>query len=315
MTTILKDVSIMALNDTRIEVIRTTFAEGESTKQRAFGLLVDNNVADLEPYVEVKQNGSLRLVRGAAARQRKLLEATGLNQRDLASSYIIPSVQLAKASIEGENSEAYNYVIENLTEMMDPAKGDITEAPAFTPNRLSAAGKELSKKENSKFEVDADEGLLLNGKRFGSYTIEEIKLAIRTGSSSPDALDMLLQFVGMDEEESTSGKEKLGTVGAFIKKVREAFAGTTGNEFALDACETLEATMFDLRDSLITEQRLAQKSAQHKADQQRAQRRLDRAKKTGAEREAVGASVTSPHGDAAAEVESDDGQDEESDDS
>jgi len=270
----LKDVAIMTLDEVRIEVIKQRFSAGEATKQEAFSMLVDSNIEALRPYVEAKQNGSLSIVRGASARLRKLLEATALNQRDLATSYLQPSVQLAKANLEGENSEAYAYVIENIVEVMDPARGDISEAPLFTPARLNAAGKALTKKGNdSLFEVDADDGLLLKGRRFGSYTIEEIKLTVRTGSPDPEALDMLMMFVGMDQEDN-DGKEKLGTLGGFIKKVRDSFEGVEGSEYALEAVEALEACMWEVRGSLVQEKRLSTAIKQAEADRARVARKL-----------------------------------------
>jgi hypothetical protein len=255
----LKDVSIMHLDDNVIAEIARKFSKGDTTRQEAFSDLVDANVTDLSKYVDVKENGALRVVRKACGRQRRLLELSALKTASIASTYIQPSVELAKASIEGDNSEAYAYAIENLTEDMDPTKGDISSGPLFSPSRLSACGKELKKPEGSKFSVDAEEGLLLCGKRFGSFNIEEIKLAIRTGSTSKTALQLLLDFVGMDEEETDNGKEKNGTIGAFIKKLREDFGGTEGNEIATDFAEALENVMFDLRDQLLTEVKLHEK--------------------------------------------------------
>lgn len=275
----LKDVTIMQLNEDRIARIREKFSEGESTKQEAFSLLVDNNIADLRPYLEAKDNGNLRLVRGANGRQKKLLAdpSTGLNQKDLASTYIQPSVELAQASLEETGSEAYNYVIENLTELMDPNKGDIGCAPLFTPNRLMAAGKELKKKEGDlKFEVDPDDGLLLCGKRFGSYTIEEIKLAIRTGSSSPDAYQFCLDFFGMDPEETQNGKEKKGTIGTFITKVRENFSGVEGGEFALEMAEAVEQFRDEMRDALVEQRDEMAEATKKDKERKKLQRRLAR---------------------------------------
>jgi len=285
MTTQLKDVAIMALNEGRIERILAKFAKGETTKQEAFALLVDNNTKDMKPYIEALSNGNLRLVRGASARQTELLKNSALRTCDLATTYIAPSVALAKSIIEDRSSEAYRYVIENLVQPMDPTKGDITAAPAFTPSRIAAAGKALTAKDNSPFTVHAEEGLLLLERRFGSYNIEDIKQAVRTGSSSPDALDDLIQFLGMDEEETPNKKERLGTLGNFIKKVRERYEGTENNQFALDAVETLEATMDDLRSSLISEMRLSASVKNAEKDQARAQRRLARKQRLGAERE------------------------------
>lgn len=286
----LKDVSIMTLDDDRIAEIASKFNVGDMTRQEAFSDLVDSNVIDLEKYVDVKDNGVLRVVRKASSRQRKLLEASALKTANIASTYIQPSVELAKASIEGDNSEAYDWVIENLTEDMDPTKGDISSGALLSPSRLSACGKELKKKEDSKFSVE-DGDLLLCGKRFGSYTIEEIKLAIRTGSTSVSALDMLLNFVGMDEEETANGKEKNGTIGSFIKKLREEFQGTEGNEFALDAAESLELTMFDLRDQLVNEKKLADKVNERAKEMQKLARRAKRNADLGVERDAVALTV------------------------
>ena len=288
---ILKDVSIMSLNDERIAEIARKFDTGDMTKQEAFSDLVDSNVTDLEKYVDVKENGVLRVVRKASARQRKLLEASALKTASIASTYIQPSVELAKASIEGDNSEAYGWVIEHLTEDMDPAKGDISSGALLSPSRLAACAKELKKKEDSKFSTTNEDGLLLCGKRFGSYNIEDIKLAIRTGSTSKTALDMLLDFVGMDEEETINGKEKNGTLGSFIKKLREEFAGTEGNEFALDAAETIELTMFTLRDDLISEKKLADKVNERAKEMAKMSRRANKNAALGVERDEVALTV------------------------
>jgi hypothetical protein len=289
---ILKDVSIMCLDDNRIAEIARKFSTGDMTRQEAFDDLVTSNISDLEKYVDVKDNGALRVVRKACSRQRKLLEASALKKANIASTYIQPSVELAKASIEGDNSEAYAYVIENLTENMDPEAGDISSGALFSPSRLSACGKELKKKEDSKFTIE-DGVLHLCDRRFGSYTIEEIKLAIRTGGTSKGALEMLLDFVGMDEEETPNGKEKKGTLGSFITKLREEFGGTEGNEFALDAAEALELTLFDLRDQLINEKRLADKVNERAKEMAKLQRRASKNAQLGIERDEVALTVDS----------------------
>ena len=235
---------------------------------------------------------------GAQSRLRKLLEASALKVTGLATSYIIPSCQLARATIEDDGSEVYKYIIENLTEEMDPTKGDITKAAMFTPSRLGAGGKELTKKDGSKFEVstdaDGDKELLLNGRRFGSYTVEDIKLAIRTGTTDPEALDVLTQFVGQDEEDTANGKEKKGTLGSFIAKVRETFTGTEGNEFALDCAEALETTMFQLRDSLTGEHEVGRKVRAAAATQKKEARRLRKQGAIGVERDEAASEEGAP---------------------
>jgi len=285
----LKDVAQLNLNDKAIETVVAKFAKGEQTQQEAFALLVGANVKALNRFVEKKANGVERLIRGAQARLRKLLEASALKSTGLATSYIIPSCQLARATIEGDGSEAYKYVIENLTEEMDPNKGDIAKAAMFTPSRLAAGGKEFAKKDGSKFEVatdaDGDKELLLNGRRFGSYTIEDIKMAIRTGSTDPEALDVLTQFLGLDEEDTANGKEKKGTLGSFIAKVRKDFAGTEGNDFALECAEALETTMFKLRDELTGEHEVNAAKKKAEAQMKKEARRLARQAKVGVERD------------------------------
>ena len=215
---------------------------------------------------------------------------------------------MARATIEGDGSKVYQYIIENLTEEMDPTKGDITKAAMFTPSRLAAGGKNMTAKDgSSKFEVhtdgDGDKELLLNGRRFGSYTVEDIKLAIRTGTTDPEALDILTQFLGMDEEETANGKEKKGTLGSFIAKVRETFTGTKGNDFALDIVEALESKMFQLRDELLGEQEVARKVNAASATMRKEKRRMEANGAIGVERdeaasEEVAPAMVTPRGDA-----------------
>ncbi len=282
----LKDVTVMLLVEKDISRIADKFARGHATAQEAFAMLVTANVKVLRPYAETLGTGKVRCVRNSPARLRELLRGSPLKTHDLATVYIQPSVQLAKATIEGDVSEAYQYVIDNLTLLMDANLGDRQDkAPVFTPNRLMAAGAGLTAKENSKFEVDAEHGLLLKGDRFGSLTIEQIKDALHDGESSKTALGMLTAMFGVDQEDTANGKEKLGTIGSFIKKIREVFAGSKEDKFALDACDTLEATMFDLRDELASEVALAAKVRESETEQNKAKRRIAAATARGFVRE------------------------------
>jgi len=283
----LKDVSIMSLNDGRMTRVIDRFTKGDLSKQEGFSLLVDNNVKDLNPYSRVNDAGKMKVVRAASARQRELLKLTTLQTGNLGSQYIQPSVQLAKASIEGDNSKAYQYVIDHLRETMNPKAGDIGSSANFAPGRLSAAGKGLTLKKDSRFEVDAEEGLLLNGRRFGSLTILEITREVHTGTSTKSALDRLSDFFGIDEEDAPSGKEKLGQMGNFLKGIRNDYEGSDANQFALDACDSLEAAMFTLRDSLADEIRINEKVRESEKAMAKTARRLKSQASIGAEREAI----------------------------
>jgi len=287
---LLKDINGMKVNDEQAHEASSLFLSGESTKQEGFKRLVQLACAMVEPYVEVKENGSKALLRGASAKAEELLrDHAEFKGNDTARPFIKPAVNLAKRSIEG-TTPAFEYVLDNLTEHGDTSKGDVSNGPLFSLARLQVSsgmlGIDPKNNDEVPFEVDLVDGLLLNGKRFGTYSVEDIKLAKQKGKTGKAALNLIVDFVGLDAADN-GGKEKQGTMGAFLAKLRKEYAGAEGNEFVLDICDKLEEAMDDLRDVVADEREKAEENAKTKAKMERHARRLERMARRGEERDAL----------------------------
>jgi hypothetical protein len=287
----LKDVSTMDFSiedNLKLNAIAEEYASGAVTQQEAFEHLVCFNVEKLQPYTEERKTG-LKLVQGALKKLGVLLEGSVLATLNLSSSYLQPSRQLAKARIEG-TTEAFEYVTKNLTEVGDSEAGDLP-GPVFAPSRLIVSMRALREDDKAKnpFEVDEEQGLMLNdrsgnARRFGSLSIEDIKLILRTGKLDPAALDLINTFLGEFTPEGE--RTKPGTLGRFVENLRKVANGTeVPDSFSLDICEALETLQHNLREATIRRNREERAQAEAEADMTRQARRLERAKTQGAERE------------------------------
>jgi len=292
----LKDVNTMgfdAEDNAALAIIAEEYASGASTQQEAFGHLVAFCVGKLQPYTEERKSG-LKLVSGSLKKLGVLLEGSVLATMNLSSTYLQPARQLAKASIEG-TTDAFQYVVDNLTEEGDSEAGDLP-GPVFAPSRLIVSMKALriEDADTAVFEVDEEQGLMLrdrsgNSRRFGSLSIEDIKSILRTGTTDPVALDLINGFLGEFTPEGERAKP--GILGRFIEKLRKAAnSGEEPDSFSLDLCQSLETAQSDLREATIRRNREDRAAAEASHDMERQQRRLQRATKTGAERE-VGESI------------------------
>ena len=306
----LKDVTIMTIDEARIASIAERFQSGEATKQEAFEELVNYNVEVLEAYTEERKVGT-RLVQGALKKLKSLLENTVLHTLGLTNTYVQPSLQLAKARIEG-CSTALQYVLDNLTENGDTQNGDLP-GPLFAPARLIVSMKQLRNKDGETRFVVEDDVLYIRDKagelrRFGSLSIEGIKDMLRTGTTEKSTLQLINDLVG-EFSEDENGKDKPGIIGRQVKKLIEAAnAGEEPDSFALDIAETLAQAMFDCREAAIRRNREERAAREAEADMMRQQRRLERARSLGLVREGVvPASTTDQYGEAITSDEEDDG--------
>jgi hypothetical protein len=295
----LKDINVMRIDEARIGAIASKFQTGEATKQEAFDELVSYCTEVLEPFTEERKSG-LKLVQGALKKLGKLMEGTILDTLNLSTTYGQPARQLAKAHIEGCPVHL-QFVIDNLTQLGSSEDGDLP-GPIFAPARLIVSMKTLRLPEDkSAFEVDDDNGLMLRDKsgdlhRFGALSIEGIKDILRTGTTDPETLDLIVGLVG-EYPDKPDAKEKRGVLGRAIDKLAEAAkTGEEPDQFALDICETLETALDEVRSAAVRRVREERTAREAEADMERARKRLQRQQSLGAEREGVPASVAATDG-------------------
>jgi hypothetical protein len=187
------------------EVVNT----GATSVQDAFGAMTSMILR----HFEANLGDDGKVPRGFVARIKELFSIRGLTEnKGNAKSYVGVSFNMAYNLANKRQSPALNYVwheghFNDLGEAT--ATPTLRGAPLYSSSRIGAIMGKFNAKEDTPFEV-TDAGILVNGQRWDSLTVTNLRDINKNGQKNPKVAQVLRSFLGnpdrLDKEPGVIGK-------------------------------------------------------------------------------------------------------------
>lgn len=188
-----------------IEVVN----RGATSVQDAFGAMTSMILR----HFEANLGDDGKVPRGFVARLKELFSIRGLTEnKGNAKAYVGVAFNMAYNLANKRQSPALNYVwLEGHFDDLGgrEATATLRGAPLYTASRIGAILGKFNAKEDTPFEV-TDEGILINGARWDSLTVSNLRDINKNGTKNPKVAATLRRVLGnpdrLDKEPGELGK-------------------------------------------------------------------------------------------------------------
>lgn len=182
---------------------------GATSVQDAFGAMTSMILR----HFEANLGDDGKVPRGFVARLKELFSIRGFTEnKGNAKPYVGVAFNMAYNLANKRQSPSLNYVWHeghflDLGEVT--ATSTLRGAPLYTASRIGAILGKFNAKEDTPFEV-TDEGILINGARWDSLTVSNLRDINKNGTKHPKVAQVLRSFLGnpdrLDKEPGVIGK-------------------------------------------------------------------------------------------------------------